>query len=406
MHGTRSLQGILPRIHHPLPLTETQSQRLLNALKTTFRSKLDHEHGWEPETTTPAAANAANADITNGEPSPSSRPHRPTDRHLHAILSNPLFAYEHTKPAVPRTKRDPMDVFDEAVAKGMMTRKAATGCLAAKRRQILMFSDTSLQTAMADSGAGRRVVQWLRMSGEERSGQFLSDRALLEQLIPYMVVEGLEEIVWGWADRLARESGQLGLKEPDPEPLKEPAHKVQGDILSILVGAKATIMRDRSLNGAYQDLLRAHDTWRWKQNVWYILFSPWRALSWHSTMDAWDRPPPSEVLFDKYLALEPQTPRLRTALRIDRPHLDLHHPTRPSPDRALGFFRDFSTALKQQIPPPKAYGGFADRVSTMGLDTAKYLSQLGRDKDAEWVLNLVQSHFQTDSGESSRLQTG
>lgn len=299
-----------------------------------------------------------------------------------------------------------MDVFDEAVAKGMMTRKAATGCLAAKRRQILMFSDTSLQTAMADSGAGRRVVQWLRMSGEERSGQFLSDRALLEQLIPYMVVEGLEEIVWGWADRLARESGQLGLKEPDPEPLKEPAHKVQGDILSILVGAKATIMRDRSLNGAYQDLLRAHDTWRWKQNVWYILFSPWRALSWHSTMDAWDRPPPSEVLFDKYLALEPQTPRLRTALRIDRPHLDLHHPTRPSPDRALGFFRDFSTALKQQIPPPKAYGGFADRVSTMGLDTAKYLSQLGRDKDAEWVLNLVQSHFQTDSGESSRLQTG
>ncbi|KAG7106767.1 hypothetical protein HYQ44_013745 [Verticillium longisporum] len=45
--------------------------------------------------------------------------HRPTDQHLRAILSNPLFKKGiRTTPRADALQKDPMEVFDKAVARG------------------------------------------------------------------------------------------------------------------------------------------------------------------------------------------------------------------------------------------------------------------------------------------------
>lgn len=387
-----SLKGVFPSIHQPLPLSKNESQKLLNALKTSFRSNLDKEYGWDSE----KPSQTRNPTSSHNK-APSSHPtsiqqhHRPTDRHLDSILSNPLF--KQAKQATERAaglKRDPMDVFDEAVSKGMMTRKAATGCLIAKRRDILQSSSLSVSEAMAASGAGRRVVQWLRASGEERSGAFLGDDRLMKELVSFLVAEGLEEVIWTWAHHLHRMEGQLEVVGP------------QGILLSRLlfrlVVAKARVMDDKSLDAAYAALLRADHMWRESDNLPRILQEPWTHLSWASTVEAWKRPTPSNNLFEDYVRI---SEHLQSPVKLDLAHLDLYHPTKPSHEKALEFFNAESwvpaqgagSSDEQALKSQK----FINRVVSMGMDTVRHLTQIGRIEEADWVTRLLREKLSNRS---------
>lgn len=380
-----SLKGVFSSIHQPLPLSKNESQKLLSALKTSFRSKLDKEYGWDPEEAPTARRPASSQNVTSRPTQGAQHHHRPTDRHMHSILSNPLF--KQAKKALdraPAPRRDPMDVFDDAVSKGLMTRRGATGCLMAKRREILQSSSLSTQGAMADAGAGRRVVQWLRTSGEERSGGFLADEPLMKELTPFMLAEGLEEVIWSWAHRLAKEEGLFLAGDSDGPLLAQ--------LLSRLVDAKSQIAGDQRLDTAYAALLRAEETWRANRNLSMIMQQPWRYLSWASTVEAWNRPRPSDGLFESYVAI---SEHIQTPVKLDLAHLDLHHPTRPSHEKALQFFRadswfwetDAELSGKQACRRER----FVNRVVSMGMDTIKDLTQAGRLEEADWVTRLLRT---------------
>lgn len=400
MLGTKalsSLKDFLPKIHQPLPLNRRESQQLLKTLTTSFRKNLDKEHGyWSSEDTAVASLRAA---TTTPATSPSAHElhHRPTDRHVRAILSNPLFSYDRATQLNPRvtSQRDPMDVFDEAVAKGLMTVRRAAGVLKAKRQAITESSSISVNETMATSGTALRVLQWLRSSGHERDMSFVNCTPLIVYLTNFMVEEGLEEISWVWLERLMSGEG------PDFRDRKGPSPAAY--ILDALVRAK--VPHGDSLDGGYACMVRAKEMFRENPSFETDAMSAWRALSWWSTVSAWQRSQPSEALFDAFSAMGRQLQKLKKSIQVDRAHLDLHHPTDPDATLAIGYLK--SSSLQNLIDQEKQeqqdagqicnlsrpYNTTIRRVGLMGMDAANYLSRVGREDDAAWVRDVLFDKF-------------
>src|SRR4051794_5239897 len=135
--SVQSLKNLFASYHEPLPLSKQQSQKLLDGLKTSFRKQLDREYGESPNSLSPAAAKPVDVDPARLSA---------TNRHLKDILSNPLFSYNKdvtstfpsslASPSLVAPTRDPIEVFDHAVARGLMTPKAAIGVMVAKAKQL------------------------------------------------------------------------------------------------------------------------------------------------------------------------------------------------------------------------------------------------------------------------------
>lgn len=379
MRGTKalgSLKGLLPPIHPPLPLNRRESQHLFTALTTSFRTHLDQEHGFLEEQDT----------ITGTPPSTLPDPawprvgRRPTDSHVRSILSNPLFAYDrtiHQTAMRPSGARDPMDVFDEAVAKGMMTQKRAAGVLTAKRRAILQSSSISIKEETATSRTALRVIQWLRAAGHERDLSFIAFTALTNPLLKFMVEEGLEEIAWGWLDRLMRGEGP---QNPSSKTQVTPA----GYVLSVLTAARAN--RDDTLNQAYACMLRADDMFKQSPKFEDNAIYPWRELSRWSTDTAWKRSAPSGALFDSFVRMSKHL--CAPSLIIDRAHLALHHPTNPSAEEALKQLESESLWVEIEAEGKK-WNPFTRRVVYMGVDAVQYLVRHGEKGQAESLMEFL-----------------
>ncbi|KAJ9143007.1 hypothetical protein NKR23_g6935 [Pleurostoma richardsiae] len=386
-----SLKGMLPPIHQPLPLNQREAQQLLNTLTASFRKNLDREHGWLNDER--PTANNDSSEAGTLHPYLRDPYRRPTDRHLRAILSNPLFSYDRSaqQPSPGRSsERDPMDVFNEAVAKGLMTPRGAAGCLLAKRREIVQSPTLSIRQTMAASSAGLRVVQWLRASGLERDLSFITYPMLTVPLLKFMVIEGLDEIAWGWLERLLQGEGpQSMVMHQSPASL----------VLDSLVRAKSD--GASSLNDAYAFILRGEDMFGSTSAFGANFLTTWRHLSWLSTVHAWRRASPSKTLFESFVSVGE---RLRKPLQIDRAHLDLHHPTRPSHTLAVKFLQNeamWQRFLHKASPASSARNdgqvanpsAFALRLTSMGLDTVQYLTRNGQSEEAQWVLDLLRTNF-------------
>ncbi|TPX12458.1 uncharacterized protein E0L32_006870 [Thyridium curvatum] len=409
MLSTRSLgsfKGILPSIHHPLPLNQREAQQLLNSLTASFRKHLDKEHGWlTDDPAQPVPSRPPTGLIVSTSSKDAHR--RPTDRHLRAILSNPLFSYDRTVQQgfalgqLGSAERDPMDIFVEAVSKGLMDPRRAAGCLQAKRREILQSPCLSVKDAMATPGAGLKVVQWLRSSGMERDLSFVSHTGLTSLLLKFMVAEGLEDIAWGWLDRLMRGEG--------PADVGKNHQPAASFVLDQLVTAKT--LDATNLNEAYALILQGQEMFRSNPKFELSFVGPWRHLSWISTVEAWKRANPSVKLYESFVAI---SDRMRKNLRIDKAHLNLHHPTKPNPALAIQLLENqsiwqnlFKLPTSEAGEPSKRASGLATRIMSIGLDTVQYLTQSGQTEEAQHVLDLLRTNlsgfFGKDPPEFSRI---
>lgn len=285
-----------------------------------------------------------------------------------------------------------MDVFDQAVAKGLMDPKRATGILMAKRQAITHSSSISVPQGMATSGTAHRVVSWLRSSGLERNLSFVKHQPLLNNLIPFMVEEGLDEIVWTWMERWM--AGGHGPAITDYATYASP-------LLTALIRAK--VAPGSSLDAGYATLIRADDMFSDHEAFPTAALGPWRTLSVMSTILAWQRSPPSEVLFDSFAAMSEQLKHVH-ATKIDRAHLDLYHPTHPDATAALNCLKsklldrlqDRLRRIGQSAPlkfvpgsPMEDHKRLAKRVVLMATDAAQHLARIGDEAQAEWVGNLL-----------------
>ncbi len=368
-------RGLLPQIHQPLPLSRRESQQLLDSITSSFRKNLDKEHPWQTE-------DAGSPSTKEDESPPKSTRYRPTDRHLRAILSNPLFSLpQHEQPASipPATTKNPFDVFDAAVAKGLMTIRRAAGFLAIVRAQTMRGETALDRSNLASTGAGLRVLQWLRASGQESDLRFLSDSALIPQLLPFMYAEGLEEVAWTWLAQLS--SDHLRSAE-----LESGHGKVSAQPLSILLRAiireanQSVVASKSNLDGSYSALLRADQILPKDYRIASRgLRAAWAELSWVSTVDAWERPKPSVPLFESFVNLGRPFD-----LPLDLAHLELHHPTTPSSNSALSYMNTrFGRA--RDVTEVKMGDRSRRRLICLALDTVDRLKQTGNTAQASIV---------------------
>lgn len=385
MYSTKSvnsLKNLFASYHEPLPLSKQQSKSLLDGLKTSFRQQLDREYG-ESSTSPPAAPKATS------KPAESVKPLRlsATNRHLKDILSNPLFSYnKDVSSTLPSTlsapKRDPMEVFDHAVARGLMTPKAAIGCMVAKAKQ-LQAQEPGLG-GFPSSGTAARVVRWLRSSGSEQDLRFLDNQSFVRALAPFMVAENLEELAWEWLTRTINDpTGKLS----DEKRLKRASH-----LLGELVRTKCQPQYG-NLDAGISAMLQAQDMFRQSPLLAELLVSSWRTVSWFSTVEAFSRPAPSEDLFDAHIATADRLPQ---PFLMERAHLHLYHPTHPDHIPALQFFKD-KERLRQIVhtvgpkKPKQDKFGVVSWLAFLGQDTVNHLTQSGRTQEAQSVTDLLQA---------------
>ncbi|KAF4581036.1 hypothetical protein GQ602_007173 [Ophiocordyceps camponoti-floridani] len=286
MFSTRSVQSLRKLFAdyiEPPTLTRQQSHKLLNGLKASFRNELDREYGRETDNI-----------VGGGSESRSSA----ASQHLRSILANPLFSYSKPSAArattspLPESQRDPMEVFDHAVARGMMTFKAATGCLVAKNRPPLTWSPCHMVDS-ASTETAARVVRWLRSSGADKSLHFLRYRSFVRSLMPFLVAERLDAVVWDWIARLI-----------DDDKTKWPAARRaewSSFLLAELVTAKSK-PRHGDLDAAIATMLEAENRFQASPLLPQLLMLAWRSIAWLSTVEADTSTPPSEKLFDAHLA--------------------------------------------------------------------------------------------------------
>ncbi|RFU73883.1 hypothetical protein TARUN_8364 [Trichoderma arundinaceum] len=381
--SVQSLRKLFAGYHEPLPISKQQSQKLLDGLKASFRSQLDREYGH-------SSSDGAAAPVKPGDADPQARRSAAT-LHLKSILSNPLFSYNKEK-ASPLPKglwvsdRDPMDVFDHAVSRGMMTLKAATGCLVAKGQQLSTTTDAGLPVASSDTAL--RVVRWLRSSGAEGSLLFLDNAAFVRALMPFLIAENMEGVVWEWIVRTMNESASIS---------EEQRVARASSLLSQIVRIKSQ-SHYGNLDAAIQAILEAEQRFQHNPSLPKLLVQPWRSVSWLSTVEAYSRATPTEKLFEAHMATADRLPR---AFPVETAHLHLYHPTHPDHVPALEFFNDKKRLRKlvQALGPEKLNlakftgMGTIPWIAFLGHDTVNHLKQSGRSEEARGITQVLRSEL-------------
>ncbi|KAI1110862.1 hypothetical protein F5Y14DRAFT_336973 [Nemania sp. NC0429] len=382
-------KGLLQRIHVPPSIGPRESQQLLESITTSFRKNLDREHPWETDETRTHVSNAANA-VRAAETSPDSRldpagppsthNHRPTDRHLQAVLSNPLFAYPENvifDTARSTTRAKPFLVFDSAVSRGLMTTRRAAGFLATIRSHLSAESPDNLTERMGALGAGLRVLQWLRASGQENDLAFLQDGALVGAIIPFLYAEGLEEVAWNWLAQLAARITKRELKSSGVD--THVFSKLMPAMISANIesGSQSPV----SLDASFAALVKAQDLLPCETlEITAAFRATWARLSWASTVDVLERPKPSVTLFEKFVDIGRPFRR-----RLDLAHLDLHHPTTPTHSSAIEYLRPRQGILDQM---PTMAVRQQQQILCLILDAAERLRRTGQLAEAPWVADL------------------
>ncbi|KID77099.1 uncharacterized protein G6M90_00g100830 [Metarhizium brunneum] len=382
--STQALRNLFAGYHEPAGLSKQQSQKLLDGLKASFRQQLDREYGRIGSERAAALARVADPDQLIR--------HSAATRHLKSILSNPLFSYSKqvsshsSAETLPVSKRDPMDVFDHAVAKGMMTLTAATGCMVAKR-QLLSASNSPHD--VSSSQTALRVVRWLKSSGAEANLRFLDNQPFTRALTPLLIAEGLESVAWEWITRIVNDTGLSWEKD---------VRISRAAFMLVQIARTKSQPQHGSLDAAITTVLDAEQLYHNSPLLPRLLVSPWRSVSWLSTVESYSRGAASEKLFDAHMATAELLPR---RFEIEKAHLHLYHPTHPDHAPALRLFNDKEKFRKlvAKLNPDKfkwsSIKGMAmlPWIAFLGHDTVNHLTQSGRIREADSVTEILRSEL-------------
>ena len=421
MQSTKALssfKNIFLPIHPPLPLNNREAHRLLENLKASFRAQLDKEHGWpvakptlplaRPALTYLPSSSSSSPTTSATAAAPEHASHvsgRATDRHMHAILSNPLFSAGTTidlSGGITSSLTAHNAVFEKAVSRGLMTLPRAQGFLLFLEAEVKKSADVWPLDGL-NTGAGRLVMQWLRSSGQEHDLAFLAEPAFRRILMQFAVAEGLDDTVWSWVDRLLKEEHAV-------EPADMFTSKA-GTLLGDFVGAKS---RNRELEGAYVAVLKAEAMVKEANEPLGILHHAWQRVARETIMNSGEGRAPPASLFDSFVALG----HAAWSMKLDQAHIALYHPVDPSASLAVKFlsgkaaFRrllprqaagevDWEQPYQPNQPRPSLEQAAEDRarkkyirhLSFLGLDTVQHLLNTDQRQEASRLWERLESRM-------------
>lgn len=284
-----------------------------------------------------------------------------------------------------------MEVFDLAVAKGMMNLHYAKACLNAKKHEIVQSSVPTIREGMKESGAGLKVLKWLISSGTANNNDFLKDTSFAQILMEYLVAERLQEVCWKWIQRGFTAIPQY-LKTTEPK--RKAMHRDIVGPLYLLIRAEAS--GDVSLDSAYLSMSRAIGYLQGcpKDHMRSLLSAPGWFLVHETTKLHSERPLSTPSAFDSFFSLIPVLSKHSAYLFA---HLSLLRPSGPSTDLALDLLRHLDPTFSMSKFLEKGY-------ICMALDTAKALLEAGRYEDGEWVMDLLRDRWSQQLGIAGRGQ--
>ncbi|CAD0108301.1 unnamed protein product [Aureobasidium uvarum] len=369
----QAFKSLTSRIHPQLPLSERESQRLLNALTSSFRSQLEHHHHNHD-----AAASAASASACA---QPSLSPITATDRHLASILTNPLL----TKPVHQQLKsksKHPIALFEDQVAAGRANLPSARLCLEAFRNSLSSLPPAQVKDHITRYAAGSRALRWLWTSAYTRSLSFALDARFCSHLAFFLVHEGKETALWELIDTPVATSPNLTAKE---------ASIRKGLLLSSIVKTHLS-GPDQSLESALSTFFRALETSHTSHasitHAGVYLTQALVKLGLCSNSDV--------ALYDKFIDSIPRWTKNhpdRATYRIA--NLTLHHPATPSADPALDFIRELRPLASHPFLNPST-ASQRSTVFAFFFDTVTLLQKQQRFDDALWVMEFMQQRFPDD----------
>ncbi|KAL3427966.1 hypothetical protein PVAG01_01475 [Phlyctema vagabunda] len=366
----------------PLPLNRQESQKLLNLLTTSFREQLARDVN-DPSFHLPPRpeASAPHKHLKHGNRTRLRRKSDGSsgtiDRHLESLLTNPLFS----RPA-KQEKRSPMATFDMAVANGQMKIPYAKGCLVALKRTIIESPELSVRDAMKESGAGLKVLKWLKASGAMDDKKFLSDRPFMVILLEFMVAEDLQEVAWEWIYPLMESHRTL------PSGHREAIYLEIRQVSSLLSALmRAEMAGSATLDNAFVCLARAAAYMNTPRPTPQrsVLYGPCQLLVRSILQE--DAPKlSSSALYDDLLVLAPEL----SSRTLVHARLCLRHPSSPSADLAIVHFRK---GYNRVDLPFQGQARSRQENIILGIEAAHFLLGANDLKGATWLMETLQREY-------------
>lgn len=358
-------------------MSPRESQRLLSLLNASFKQQLDREHS---------------ADSSNNE--------HYANLHLQSILTDPLFD------AKPRTrassinerqsnlkrleqlqnhKKRPMEAFKERVSQGIADLETANYFLRIQHEDCLASPAATPREAMQSSGVASTILQWLWSSGMEDSGKFLKDQEFIARLVPFLVVEDQHSHILRWLHQCTK---------PDGTPFSS-LHGLDTNRIQAFLFAKL-IKEETRIGGGLESAIAL-----FCRTVADLRSSGWTMSSMQtgSIQAAW-------ILTKAILRLPKAA---ESEPRIIRPFLETMNylpadpqlsaticvflQKKPDPQPALKCFRKMFTNAKVS---PKV--GRRLHVVHLGLRAADLFLQDGRQTEALWIMECLQTNFAQELG--------
>lgn len=385
----QAFKGIASRIHPQLPLSAKESQRLLNALTSSFNHQLDQG---PTKSTAHAVAPRQHDDSARSSSSLSS-----TDLHLASILTSPLFG----KPAQPSASSStlhqlrsktvhPIKVFEDSVSKGEATLEIARLCLSAFRVLLKNLSENERRVQLDTTAAGTRVLKWLWASGKIHAYSFTEDGKFLDSLTYFLLKESNESALWDLMETMPH-----SVSTKDSHSFVRDVRRRKSLILVSLV--KSHLYISPSSDAALSAFLRVSDG----ANSTSVTASDIHLLpagfllskqlvhahlkkhAQASSASLYDRFVQSCPLWDKN---SPDRALYRVA------GLKLHHPVSPSARDALYFIRHLKQSPGHPFLSPSTDSQRKD-VFKFFFDTVQVLQSQGYEDDSAWVMDFMKQSF-------------
>ena len=406
----QGLSSIASKLHPQLPLTSKESQRLLTALTTSFRQRLDEAHPRLSGKDEQLQARKG-ADVKNGTQNLHSSSAAFADRHLASVLTNPLIAksddekkpeldYATAKVTLQKNpSKDPIKLLEEYQEKGTATIPIAVLCLETFRESIASLPAEKQQEIVVQTGAGRRTLLWLWKNKLHETNAFADDQKLVDIMSAFVCKEGFEDYLWDWVKIDMALGDQTQDRYTASIKNVHYCYRWKGHIIRAIVAEKLKSSHDHAADSALHAMFRACDLKRAAMarhsRHWIPLGAAgiflYRALA-TPIFGRWGNTDPG--LYDRFVeSIDLCWDGKPLFAEFTKAQLLLAHPSSPSPLPALGFLKrlllyqplEGSESLLEIFQSPRNLGGAQLRFNFM-IRTAAQLQDDGRTSDADWVI--------------------
>lgn len=366
-----SWKTLASKIHPPLPMSSRDSQRLLILLNTSFKQQLDRYHPTSLE--------------------------QDAGLHLRSILSNPLFESKPSHGArlsvdgrgrsgkalgvLQNLVKRPAEIFKEQVNGGGATLEMAKLCLRAEQRNCFASPNARLGEALGSSGIGSLVLEWLWASGLESSKSFIEDWDFVRHLVPFLVAEKKQYRICRWLQEGNLRGCATVLSGSDVRATKD-----WSNLLLQLITTENT--HGQGLQSATDIFIRSVDESQLTGSRHQQLHT---AAAWYLTVaftDAQKAVQMDRNIIRHFMDAVKTSSRPRSLIIA---YQSIHLVEDPYPDVALNYLQGLSTDYR--FPKSKS-----PHVISLGLKAAEILLEKGREHEAMWLMEYLQTNFRDEIG--------